>query len=232
MSFNLSGKARSLNVMAGNTALEQVHAVKLLGFYLDSSLVWDTHIDKLCGKLGGSCFALRRLASTASRDVVRSCYYATVHSSLSYGVELWARAADVQRAFAMQKRALRAMAGVPNDVSCRELFKEFKILTLTGELIYQVALFTHNNVDLFQRRGRNVARALRSNNYHYRLVTPKHKLKKSERSVYIMGPSVYNRLPDRIRNAASTSIFRHNLKKWLIESVFYNINEFYMLPLL
>ncbi|XP_047995904.1 uncharacterized protein LOC125233817 [Leguminivora glycinivorella] len=124
--FQLNGKAAPpLQVTAGQQhVLQMALTTKLLGFNIDSGLKWDHHIEELCSKLGRACFALRRLASTASRDVVLSCYYATVHSLLTYGVELWARAADAGRAFRMQKRAVRAIAGVPDDVSCRELFKE------------------------------------------------------------------------------------------------------------
>lgn len=231
LNFRLNGgKLPSLRVTAGQTLLEQVQTTKLLGFQLDSSLVWDAHIEGICAKLGRACFALRRLASTASRDVVRSCYFATVHSILTYGAELWARAADTGRAFVMQKKAVRAIVGVPDDVSCRGYFKELNIMPLPCELIYQVALFTHQNLGLFQRRGINANLALRSNRYHSRLVTPPHKLRKSERSVYIMGPSVYNRLPDTITNAASTAIFKHRLRIWLLDGVFYSISEFLELP--
>ncbi|VVD03280.1 unnamed protein product [Leptidea sinapis] len=118
MSFYLNGTPPPpLTVTAGDAPLEMVQSTKLLGFYLDSSLTWDVHIDELCSRLGRACFALRRLASTASRSVIVSCYHATVHRILTYGAELWARAADVGRVFVMQKRAVRAIVGVSDDVT-------------------------------------------------------------------------------------------------------------------
>ncbi|XP_061717490.1 uncharacterized protein LOC133525217 [Cydia pomonella] len=213
------------------TALQMVQTTKLLGFHVDSGLKWDHHIEELCSKLGRACFALRRLASTASRDVVLSCYYATVHSLLTYGVELWARAADAGRAFRMQKRAVRAIAGLPDDASCRELFKEFKIMPLPCEFIYQIALFTHNNLSTFRQRGVNPSREMRSNKLAHLLVTPVHKLRKSERSVYVVGPAVYNRIPDEIKkDAASAVAFKLKLRKWLLGNTFYSIDEFFDLP--
>lgn len=231
MTFNLNGKiSQPCKVAAGNANLEQVQCTKLLGFHIDSALVWETHIDELCGKLGRTCFALGRLASTATRTVVRSCYFATVHSALTYGVEIWGRAADRQRAFVMQKRAVRSIVGVANDVSCRDLFKQLKILPLPCELIYQIALYTHTHPNMFRRKGIHPSRSMRSNKQKDRLVTPIHTLTKSERSVFVMGPSVYNRLPDTVRDAPSTISFKVRLKKWLLEHCFYDVQELYNLP--
>ncbi|XP_063395649.1 uncharacterized protein LOC134680448 [Cydia fagiglandana] len=220
------------SVTADNhTALQMVRTTKLLGFHIDSALTWGYHIDELCSKLGRAHFALRRLASTASRSVVISCYFATVLSLLTYGVELWARAADAGRAFRMQKKAVRAIVGAPNDAPCRELFKELNIMPLPCELICQVALFTHKNLDVFQQRGVNPHRAMRSNKLSHLLITPKHDLRKSERSVYVMGPSVYNRLPNTIKkDAASIVTFKLKLRRWLLDHTFYSLDEFYELP--
>lgn len=118
---------------------------------------------KSVGRLGRACFALGRLASTAGKAAVRECYFATVHSVLMYGVELW--------------------AGMPRDAPARELFREYKILTLPCILIQQVAIFTHENLDLFKRKGSNPRHLLRSNRHENRLVTEPHKLTKLKKSV-------------------------------------------------
>ncbi|XP_063379476.1 uncharacterized protein LOC134666254 [Cydia fagiglandana] len=232
LTFQLNGTAPSpYSVTAEQTALQMVQSARLLGFQIDSGLIWDQHIDEICSRLGRACFALRRLAGTASRSVVLSCYFATVHSLITYGVELWARAADADRVFRMQKRAVRAIVGVPDDVSCRELFKELDILPLPCEHIFQVAIFTYKHYDAFRQRGVNESRAMRSNKLAHLLVTPAHKLRKSEKSVYISGPSVYNRLPNEIkRDATSAVVFKARLRKWLLSHIFYSVNESYELP--
>ncbi|XP_047989814.1 uncharacterized protein LOC125229081 [Leguminivora glycinivorella] len=222
ISFKLNGHpSQSLKVSAGDVQIQNVAHTRLLGFHLDSALVWDTHIDELCGRLGRACFALGRLARTAGRTAVRDCYFATVHSLLTYGIELWGRASEWLRVFSMQKRAIRAMAGVSADASARELFKEFHILPLPCLYLYQVAVFTYGHIHEFKRRGTNQKYSLRSNKYEDRLSSISHKLAKTERSVYYIGPSVYNRLPGTVRNAASAQIFKYRLKSWLEENNFY-----------
>ncbi|KAI5643457.1 reverse transcriptase (RNA-dependent DNA polymerase) domain-containing protein [Phthorimaea operculella] len=232
MTFCLNGrKPTAINIPAGSTILQQVQCTKLLGFHLDSALVWETHIDELCKRIGRACFALRRLANTASKGIVRACYYATVHSNITYGLELWGRAADFERAFVMQKRAIRAMVGIPDDESCKPFFVELGILPLPCELIYQVAMFTATNLEKFKPKPSNLSHNLRSNNLKNQLLVPRHKLSKSQRSVYVLGPMVYNRLPDTIKDAASTQIFKTKLKSWLREKQFYDFKEFVDAPL-
>lgn len=169
---------------------------------------------------------------TAGRGAVRECYYATVHSLLTYGVEFWGRASDWRRVFSQQKRAIRAMAGRPENTPARDLFHELKILPLPCLLIYQVSVFTHENLDMFKRRGINTNYNLRSNRHHNRLIAESHRLAKSERSAYYVGPSIYNRLPDCVRDATSTAAFKVRLKKWLMQESFYSYDEFFSLPII
>lgn len=124
------------------------------------------------------------------------------------------------------------MAGKAEDAPARDLFRDLKILPLPCLLIYyQVSVFTHGNLDLFKRRGTNANYSLRSNRHHNRLVAEPHKLAKSERSVYYLGPSIYNRLPNSVKDAASTAAFKVRLKKWLTQESFYSHDEFFSLPL-
>ncbi|KAI5630862.1 reverse transcriptase (RNA-dependent DNA polymerase) domain-containing protein [Phthorimaea operculella] len=228
--FSLNGHpTQAMQVCAGGAPIQQVACTRLLGFNIDSALVWEAHIDELCGRLAGACFALRRLASTASGDVVRQCYFATVHSLLLYGTELWARAADWGRVFSMQKRAVRALAGVPDDVSAQDYFRKYQILPLPCLYVYQVAVFMHENIHLFKRKGANPRYNLRSNRNENQLAAEPHKLAKSERSVYYIGPEIYNRVPDELINAASIAAFKNLLNKWLHTQLFYSYDDFFKL---
>lgn len=215
MKFSLDGKpAPPLSVSVEGTALQQVNSTKLLGFILDSALTWSAHIDQLCEKLGQACYALKRLATTATKEAVRSCYFATIHSRLSYGTELWAQAADRDRVFTMQRRAIRALVGVPFDHPTEELFDAENIMTLPSLFVYQTAIFVRNNLESFNRRDKDVSYSLR---HPDKLRSVTHKLAKSEKSVYVLGPIIYNKLPERVRTAASTTIFKNKLRRWLLE---------------
>ncbi|CAG9136673.1 unnamed protein product [Plutella xylostella] len=192
MLFNLAGRrSRPLQVKVGSEDLFQVDTSCFLGFKVDCGLSWSDHIDWLCGRLGGACFALQRLAGTVPREVARSCYFATIQSLLTYGIELWGRAADWHRAFVMQKRAVRAMARIKSDESARQYFVSLEILTCPSLYILSVALFVRKNLHLYKecrgarRRGQ--------------LLDVQHRLARSEQSVYVCGPGIYNKLPTDIK---------------------------------
>ncbi|KAJ2939493.1 hypothetical protein O0L34_g6315 [Tuta absoluta] len=107
---------RPLSVYAAGTKIEQVEATPFLGFQLDQCMTWESHIDKICGKLSGACYVLRRVARVVPAQTARSCYFAVVHSVLQYGAELWGFAAEWKRAFRAQKQAVRSIERVSWDV--------------------------------------------------------------------------------------------------------------------
>ena len=75
-------------------------------------------------------------------------YFAYVESRLRYGIAFWGLSALAGNVFVSQKKVLRCLAGVRDDTySCRQLFKDFGILTLSGLFIFEVA------VRVFTRRG-------------------------------------------------------------------------------
>ncbi|KAI5637377.1 hypothetical protein NE865_09946 [Phthorimaea operculella] len=231
MRFSLNGHSPNiLSVNVGGSILQQVATAKLLGFDIDSSLTWQEHINSLCSRLAQACYALRRLAYTASREVVRTCYYATVHSVLSYGSELWAQCADWERVFRMQKRAVRSIVGIASDESVREHFRDLRIMTLPSIHVQQMAIFMFHNIDSFSRKGSIPTHNLRSNAHKNRVIPPAHKLARSEQSVYVLGPAIYNRLPESIRVAKSLQCFKAKTQSWLLANNFYSLSEVMDLP--
>ncbi|KAI5643576.1 hypothetical protein NE865_04378 [Phthorimaea operculella] len=208
--------------------LEQVASTTFLGYEIDRSLTWEAHIEKVCGRLGGACFALWRLARVVPRAVARSCYFATVHSLLTYGAELWGCAAEWQRAFRMQKRAIRAIVNVAQDESAKPFFSELGILTFPSLVIYQIAIYAHTHLADYRLRGDLAIKSLR---HAGRLQPIKHRLAKSSKLTHVMAPSIYNRLPKSVTEAPSLQCFKSRLKRWLLEHTFYSLNEFFEIKL-
>jgi len=55
---------------------------------------------------------------------------------MSYGIMSWGNSSHGSVIFKMQKRVIRIIIGYGSWESCRELFKEFKILTLSSQYIF------------------------------------------------------------------------------------------------
>ncbi|KAJ2951484.1 hypothetical protein O0L34_g13636 [Tuta absoluta] len=218
--INLSGRPqRPLDIQIDNVTIKQAYTTTFLGFQLDSGLSWSDHIDKLCGRLGQTCFALGRMSAVLPGAVVRSCYFATVQSLLQYGVELWARGADWDRVFVLQKRAVRIVARVPADTHMQPYFRELRIMTLPSLYIFAVAMYAREHMVCYERRGEN-------HNYNLRgagkLQSVPHRLAKSDKVTHVLAPFLYNRLPHDIVDTPSLPVFKRKLKNWLIEQAFYD----------
>jgi hypothetical protein len=64
-----------------------------------------------------------------------------------YGIMFWENSSHIFVIFKMQKRVIKIITGYGYRESCRELFKELKILTHSSQYIFSLLLFIVNNRD-------------------------------------------------------------------------------------
>lgn len=204
--------------------IPQVDNVKYLGFNIDEGLTWSPHIEATCDKLCSASFALSRLAPTLATENRKKAYYGYFHSILTYGIDLWATAADRDKPFKIQKRAIRALANKPHDHPAKKLFQQLEILTLPSVYILEACLSVRKNLGSYKTRAQQ--HGWNTRGQHLLLVPPR-KLAKSRASRGVMGPRLYNALPTDIKNASSDAIFKNKLKKVLLDLACYTIDEFF-----
>jgi hypothetical protein len=62
----------------------------------------------------------------------RMLYYGLIHPFLTYGIVVWGQSAKalISRVFILQNRAVKYTAGLKPLESCRDNFKQLKILTV------------------------------------------------------------------------------------------------------
>ena len=89
------------------------------------------------------------LNSFLSIPALKMVYHSLFHSVMSYGIMFWGSSPHTHIVFKMQKRVLRMMVGAGYRDSCRELFKELKILTLSSQYILSLLLFVVQNRGYF-----------------------------------------------------------------------------------
>jgi hypothetical protein len=68
---------------------------------------------------------------------------------VSYGIVFWGNSSHSSVIFKMQERVSRIIMGYGFRESCRELFKELKILTLSSQYRFSLLFFVVNNRDYF-----------------------------------------------------------------------------------
>lgn len=197
-------------------------STKFLGVHLDCTLKWEKHVEVLTSKLKQNVFLLRGLSESVSELVLRTAYFSLCHSVLSYAILAWGRAANWWRVFAIQRRAVRIVAGLGYRQDCRAQFVGLGILTFPSVYIYELMLYAKKNLNKFPT----------NNNYHAystrggaELQTPYRRLTKSQRGVNFLAPKYYNKLPAELRNMDMTK-FRVQLKRLLVSKAYYSYDEF------
>lgn len=214
-----------LNISCENNAIDEVNNIKFLGITIDKNLSWKHHINVLNIRLCSYCYALSVLVDVASVEVAVNAYYGNVYPLLMYGVIFWGNSVDAVKTFTIQKRCLRIIYSKPSDFSLRTLYKEKGFLTLAGIYILEICLFVRNNSHFFTKVSNVHTVNVRNKD---RLVLPVIRSMIFDHSTYVTAIRIYNRLPINIKQLKGNQ-FKIFLKKWLIDNVFYNLNEFYKL---
>jgi len=68
-------------------------------------------------------------------------YFAYFHLRLRYGIILWGGTKESIKALHIQKKVIRLITVVKKYESCREKFKENRILTVTSMYVLEVLCF-------------------------------------------------------------------------------------------
>lgn len=174
-----------------------INAVKLLGIFIDSRLTWNEHIDNLSRKLSRILFLLRKLKFIVTNDCIRMAYFAFFHAHLLYGINLWGSAPSSNKIFLLQKKAVRIICGVSSTHHCRLLFRETRIMTLSGLYILSSLISVKDSVHNL---------TLRSDIHGYNtrnkddVVVPYSRLQRAQNSYYIAAIKFFNCLPKSVQN--------------------------------
>jgi hypothetical protein len=132
-----------------NKLLTGTNNTKFLGLELDKNVNWKNHIQKILPKLSSACYLIRRMYLFCNLNTMRMIYLAYFHSVMEYGIIFWGVSVESKRILLQKKRILRIMTGSLSRATCRKLFCELKILTLTSQYILSLMRFLSSNLDIF-----------------------------------------------------------------------------------
>lgn len=136
---------------------------------------------------------------------------------------IWGNSVDVERAFIVQKKCIRAMSGAEYLDHCRPLFRDLKILPLPCLYIFEVCLFVKKYSHLFQLNEQFSERLNKKN--AGKLVVPAQRLQLYSRNASCMTIKIYNKLPPALRMLPMNK-FKFKMFNFLLDMCFYSVNEF------
>ena len=96
-----------LTLNLGNSTIQQVESIKLLGVMVDCSLTWSSHIDLIVLKMGRAIRSARRCCLSVSRPLLRQIVQSLVLCHLDYCSTVWSSAncGELRKLQVVQNRA-------------------------------------------------------------------------------------------------------------------------------
>ena len=207
-----------------NKTITNVPSAKFLGLLIDDTLSWDKHINQIATKLSSACYAVWALTPPLSVKALKMLYFSYAHSIISYGIIFWGASAKSIKIFRLQKKILRIMTKSKKTESCRKLFNEMEILPFYSQYIFSLLMYVVKNKHLFAKNWEIHSLNTRTaNNLH----VPAANISKYKKGAYYMGSKIYNQLPNHIKGLVNKEkIFKKALQRFLIDNVFYFVDEF------
>ena len=194
---------------------------KSLGLIIDNKLMWHQQGEYISKKLNKSCFFLRYLTGSISRDLIRTAYFALFHSHLNYGILIWGHSTIRHRIFSLQRKAVRIVAGLCYRDDCHRAFIEHKIFTLPCLFIYRCLEYVKTNLKQFHILGTEHVYLTRNHHIKHNNL----RLSKSKNGVSYYGIKFFNVVPIHVRSLSEQQ-FLKIVKSYLIQKAFYTLEEF------
>jgi hypothetical protein len=168
---------------------------------------------------------MRILKPYMSLGTLKIVYYSNFNWIINYGLPIWGTSPHSQKIFRMQKKIIRIMMGCRKEVSCRNLFRNLKILPLMSQYILSLVKFILKNKNQFTVNSeiRNI-----TTRQHTNLQQPTWNLTGYQQGIYYSGIRVYNHLPSHIKQLSDhPKKFELHLKEFLYLRSFYSLEEYF-----
>ena len=211
-------------ILIDDTPIDNTDTIKFLGITIQDQLKWDAHITQLTAKLTTNLFVLYRISKISTKETTSLTYYALIHSLLSYGIEIWGSSneTNLDNIFKYQKRAIRYISGLAYKESCKQAYKELKILTVPALLIYKTVLIIKDKFHNLPKLGDKHNYETRNKNV---IAIPQHNTTLFEKTTKFRGMKFYNKLPDLITSIGDINKFKKELYIYLINKTIYKLSE-------
>jgi hypothetical protein len=108
---------------------------------ITENLSWHAHICSLWHSLSKTFFIITSVQNTLSNHVIWNIYHAYFHSRLKPGIMLWGGTRENIKVLHIQKKVVRLIRGLNKYESCRQKFKENRILTVTSMYVLEVLCY-------------------------------------------------------------------------------------------
>ena len=223
-------KCTSKDLTLESDTINITDTVKYLGGHLDKSLTMKAHINAKCKSAWFNLRKIKSIRKYITKDIANTLAVTLCLSHLDYGNSLL---------FGLPQTSLKILQRVQNAMakvvlsrskydSSTECLKELHWLPVKQRIEYKICCVVFKCltgrapnylIDLLSLKEN--ARTLRSNSNVLVLNVPKFKTKTyGPRAFAYAGPTLWNSLPNELKEVTSIELFRKNLKTLLFRTAF------------
>ena len=203
-----------------------VQSAKDLGVTFDLSLSFDCHIVKTVSSCISSLAQINRVKHVLDKSLLTLIIRSIVFSKLYYCSSVYANitASNISKLQAVQNFAARIIMKSRKFDHITPLLNELHWIPVKLHLLYRDAVLTFKCLNgttpeslsqQFVRRADISGRCTRNSNS---LDIPFFKSATGQRTFHYRAVSLWNELPENIKCSLSISIFKHKLRKYLLEN--------------
>ncbi len=116
---------------------------KFLGIYIDETLSWKYHVNKVCKKITSANYIINKVKNILPQSSLRDLYSSLIHSHINYGLPIWGSSKSLGQVIKLQKKSIRIIHSKPYNYHTDPLFKLARILKVSDQYIVSVGIFMH-----------------------------------------------------------------------------------------
>ena len=226
-SIHINKNYRPESICIGGSPVERIGEAfktkfyKFLGILVDDQLNWHHHINSLRSKLSSSNFALGNTKSKLSYKARLHIFHSLINSHINYCAPIFSntKCKELKLLEYLHKKALRHLTLSKYNDHTSILYKKHKLTNFSDTLLLQGATLLHNY------RHDRLPDSF-SNMFSFKIDTDKNRLRNEDgtfetNSSKFISPlqsaiHFWNRIPIRIREIKTTSIFKNEIKEHFI----------------
>ena len=234
MNINKRKTNYEFKLLLENRLIEKTDSIKYLGVTFDEKLNWKCHLKNLENKLSRGMWAISKLRRFVNSKTLRSVYYSLIYSHLIYCISSWGSAPQkhLDKIFVKQKKTIRIMTFSPYLAHTTPIFYHLKLLKLEDIFKLRVATLAFKIINLrnsnnsFTNKPRSTLNLPHS--YNTRAKTNRNiypifaRTRLGQSSLEYQIPSIWNKLPNNIRQLSTINSFKYKFKQHLVNQ--YNTN--------
>ena len=209
----------SINI--AGSPIELVPSLKSLGVTIDSGLTFDRHINNICRASYFNIRALRQIRSALTRETARSVAASLVQTRLDYcnSILVGTTVKNLSKLQRVQNSLARVVTGHRKREHITPVLMNLHWLRVEDRIKYKLCCLTFKAKNLKQPayladliQPYQPGRLLRSAAYDNLAVPTGIRTDIASRAFSVAGPTIWNTLPDQIKQCDNISRFRKNLK--------------------